>query len=157
MRKYSTYPRACVPLESFANYHLNVFAFSWLQARRQRLQNFEEGTETEVAYGEVPLLGLIGGKISLLALPSHAVSVSFSFGRHRYADLWRPWNTILMRPLLPLISSLCLAGDFRCSFHTTRAFIWWNCVRCSNIANLSDTRYVYAANLPNVKFRIAII
>lgn len=50
-------------------------------------RNLEEGTETEVAYGGVPLLGLIGEKISLLALPSHAVSVSFSFGRHRYADL----------------------------------------------------------------------
>lgn len=41
MYKCSIYPRAYVPLESyrslgFANYHLNVFAFSWPQARRAK-------------------------------------------------------------------------------------------------------------------------
>lgn len=49
MHKCSICPRACMLLElyrslGFANYHLNVFAFSWLRARRasQRVQNLEE-------------------------------------------------------------------------------------------------------------------
>lgn len=140
--------RACTPLESyrslgFANYHLNVFAFSRrLQARRASgFRTSENGTETEVARGGVPLLGLIGEKISPLALPSPA---SFSFGRHRYADLWRPWNTILMRPLLPLISSLCLAGDFRWASFVRRARLFGETAYDVATSRICQARNMYA-------------
>ncbi|KAL0102641.1 hypothetical protein PUN28_018138 [Cardiocondyla obscurior] len=70
-----------------------------------------------------------------------------------HLNVFAPWNTILMRPLLPLISSLCLAGDFRCSFarrmrlfgETAHDVVISRICQIRNIAN--------AANLPNVKFR----
>jgi len=152
-----------VPLESyrslgFANYHLNVFTFSWLQTGcASGFKTWKENMETNRGppCREVSLLGLIAGeKISLLALSSHAVSVSFSLGRHRYADLWRLWNTILIRPLLPLISSLCLAGDLRCSFmQRMRLFGKTAYAMYSNIADLSDIKYVCRESA-YVKFEI---
>lgn len=138
----------------FVNYYLNVFTFSCRRDApeaselRRRSRNWGPLRRSLSSWSD-------WREVLASRSFSHVVSVSFSFGRHRYADLWRPWNTILMRSLLPLISLLCLTSDLRCSFvRRKRLFgeIAYNII----ISRICQIRNIYAVNLPNIKkFKIA--
>lgn len=148
----------------FVDYHLNVFALSWPCERGVPAAS---GLRRRSVWAENLLrrspffLGLAGEKMPCLPLSSpHVPVVSFSFGRHRYADLWRPWNTILMRPLLPSYFAFFASRPTfaaRIPLRHMRLFGDIACFtsRCSNIADLSNAEYIRDAKLPRVwrKFR----